>query len=120
MRRLYVVLRMPPISKVATLVSMNEDLSLNQAVADVLRGELASRRWTLEDLSAASGIPKVSVQRYVAGSRNIDVAILEALSRALEVSAADVMAAAVERMKRTASPPRHKVDEEPPDVSDAG
>lgn len=81
-------------------MNTESEIGLNQAVADVLRGELAVHDWTLADLSNASGIPKVSVQRYLRGTRGIDVDILDKLARAFGTSAMAVLAQAVELAER--------------------
>lgn len=63
---------------------------LNGAVADVLRGLLSRERMTRGDLAERSGIPLVSVQRYLAAARPIDLEILEALSKALGTTPHDI------------------------------
>jgi len=73
---------------------------LNGAVAAVLRGERAATGMTLEQLAEASGIPLVSVQRFLAAKRAIDVQVLSALSDALGVSAIHVVKSAQERLAR--------------------
>lgn len=94
---------MPRVSVSDIVISMNDEaLTLNEAVASQLRGELAAKDWTLADLSAASGIPKVSVQRYLRGTRPIDIAILDRLARALGLSVVDVFVMAEARLEREA------------------
>lgn len=79
---------------------MTNDSGINQAAAAVLRGELAALDWTLEDLSRASGIPRVSVQRYLKGTRRMDLDTLGTIAVALGTDAATVMSAAVARLDR--------------------
>ena len=73
---------------------------LNGAVAATLRGEVAAQGLSQADLSARSGIPLVSVQRYLKPSRAIDVATLDQMARALGTDAQTVMMAAAMRLAR--------------------
>lgn len=70
---------------------------LNGAVAAELRAELARQDLTQKDLARMSGVPAVSVQRYLAPSRAINVNALEKMARALGTSAMQVLAAAAAR-----------------------
>jgi transcriptional regulator with XRE-family HTH domain len=63
---------------------------LNGAVADVLRGLQSRERMTQADLAERSGIPLVSVQRYLACTRPIDLEVLAAFARALGTTPHDV------------------------------
>ena len=74
-------------------------------MAAELRGELAALGWSQADLAERSGVPKVSVQRYLKPSRHIDLDVLDVLARALGSSPEAVLAAAVERMARDSAPP---------------
>lgn len=108
------------ISKLVTVMPMTtNESSLNQAVADVLRGEMATLRWTLATLSAASDIPKVSVQRYLKGARDIDVAVLDKLARAMGTDAVSVMTAAMEHLDRPLPPKPPTGETGLPNVGDA-
>lgn len=91
---------------------MTNESGINQAAAAVLRGELAALDWTLEDLAKASGVPRVSVQRYLKGTRRMDLDTLGALAVALGTDAAAVMSAAVARLDRPA-PERPESDPQP-------
>lgn len=73
---------------------------LNGAVAAELRGEMSAQRLTQTDLSARSGVPVVSIQRYLAATRPIDVEVLDRLAHALGTSAHEVMLAAAQRLAR--------------------
>lgn len=73
---------------------------INGAVAAVLRGELAAQGKTQGDLADLSGIPVVSVQRYLAPSRAIDVEVMEKLATALGRTVLDVLTAATARLAR--------------------
>lgn len=73
---------------------------INGAVAAELRGELSAQGKTQADLAAASGVPIVSVQRYLKPSRAIDIEVLDKLARALGLSPTDVLIAATQRLNR--------------------
>lgn len=79
---------------------------LNAAVAATLRAEKAAQDMTNDDLADNSGIPKGSVQRYLAAKRHIDVVTLEALARALHSTPRLIVQAAEERLAREADFPR--------------
>lgn len=76
---------------------------LNGAVADTLRGMQNEAGLRQADLADLSGIPIVSVQRYLGRTRAIDVEALERLAGALGVTAMDVMVRASELMTRRAA-----------------
>lgn len=69
-------------------------------VAAVLRGERAVAGMTIEELAERSGVPKVSVQRFLAGRRAINLDVLEALCTGLRLTPEDVVAQARERQQR--------------------
>lgn len=73
---------------------------LNAAVAAVLRGERAMSGMTIEELSERSGVPKVSVQRFLAGRRTINLDVLDALCMGLQLIPEDVVTQARERQRR--------------------
>lgn len=75
---------------------------LNGAVAAVLRGMLKEAGMRQADLADLSGIPAVSVQRYLAPTRAIDVEVLEKMSRALGSDPMRVMVRAAELLERRA------------------
>lgn len=76
---------------------------LNGAVAAVLRGERAVAGMTIEELSERSGVPRVSVQRFLAGRRPINLDVLQSLCAGLRILPEDVVVQARERQRR-ASP----------------
>lgn len=81
-------------------VEKDPQKGLNGAVAAVLRGERAALGMKIADLAEAADIPEVSVQRYLAGKRPIDMAILHALSEALGVEPDEVTTSAKGRLTR--------------------
>lgn len=72
---------------------------LNGAVAAELRAELARQGLRQQDLARLSGIPLVSVQRYLAPSRAIGIDVLDKMARALGLDAVRIMSAAGSRIK---------------------
>lgn len=76
---------------------------LNAAVAAELRAERAARRITLQQLADESLVPLMSVRRYLNADRNIDVAVLYALAKALGTTPLEVVEAAQIRMAREAA-----------------
>lgn len=76
---------------------------LNGAVAAELRAEKAAQNLTNQDIADSSGIPVVSVQRYLAPTREIDVTVLGRLAVALGKTAAEVVEAAEVRLARQAA-----------------
>ena len=99
---------MPGIQSGTRVIRMTNDSGINQAAAAVLRGELAALDWTLEDLAEASGVPRVSVQRYLKGSRRMDLDMLATLASALGTDSVAVMSAAVACLDQP-TPPRPTV-----------
>lgn len=77
------------------------DKGLNGAVAAELRAEKAAQNLTNQDLAERSGIPVVSVQRYLAPKRAIDVEVLEQLAEALGKTATEIVIAAEQRLGRS-------------------
>lgn len=73
-------------------------MGLNGAVVEVLRGERAARRLTLEEVAKAAEIPYRTLFRYFNAERAITMAILEPVALALGVTPAYVMEAAARRM----------------------
>lgn len=81
------------------MVNMSTTLAgLNDATAAVLRGERAAAVMTIEELSERSGIPKVSVQRFLAGRRAINLDVLDALCGGLGLAPEQVIVQA--RLRR--------------------
>ena len=72
---------------------------LNGAVAAELRAELARQGLRQQDLARLSGIPPVSIQRYLAPSRAIGIDVLDKMARALGLDAVRIMSAAGSRIK---------------------
>lgn len=87
------------------LARMDKDLAFTKAVADELHGEIARQRRNLREVAAAAGVPYVTVGRYMKGERGFPMPVYYALTEALGVNPADLMAAAVRRMEGRQSPP---------------
>lgn len=78
---------------------MSKDLPFTQAIADELRGEIARQGRNLVEVAETAGVPYVSAQRYLKGARGLPMPVYYALTSALGVNPADLMAAAVRRME---------------------
>lgn len=78
----------------------NPDSGLNAAVAAVLRGEKYAQRLTNRQLSERSGIPEVSVQRYLDAKRDLKVDVLAALAASVGLTAGELINAAAIRLGR--------------------
>lgn len=70
---------------------------MNGAVAAVLRGERAASGVTLDELSGRTGIPTVSLQRYLKGKRHLDVDIVWTIAGGLELDVSEVFSRAAAR-----------------------
>lgn len=83
-----------------TPVERDHAAGLNGALAAAMRAERAANGLTLDQVADRSGIPLVSVQRYMAGKRAIDVAALAALADALDLTPRELIEAAEGRLAR--------------------
>ncbi|WP_243061200.1 helix-turn-helix transcriptional regulator [Nocardioides sp. SR21] len=75
---------------------------LNGAVAAELRAEKAAQNLTNQEIADRSGIPVVSVQRYLVPKRGIEVVVLEKLAAAVGKKASEIVEAAERRLERIA------------------
>lgn len=83
---------MRSIQPVFTISHVNtQQTGLSGAVADVLKGLQNQQRLTQSELSALCGVPVVSLQRYLAGTRSVPIDALEAIARALGTDAQRVV-----------------------------
>ena len=73
---------------------------LNGAVAGELRAHKARRNMSNEQIAGKSGIPLVSVNRYMAGKRPITLALLNELAEALGTTPETIISAALEELAR--------------------
>jgi transcriptional regulator with XRE-family HTH domain len=80
-------------------VEKDPSAGLNGMVAAVLRGERAAnpRRVTQDEIAERSGIPIVSLRRYLNGQRHIDTAVLDAICAAMDLDPSWVLEQAVAR-----------------------
>lgn len=76
------------------------DYSWGQALADELHAEREGQRMTLDDLARRSGVPKVTLQRYLAGTREIRIDALANICRALGISIGEMAGRAQARYDR--------------------
>lgn len=84
-----------------TPIEKDHGAGLNGAVAAVLRGERAASGMTLEELADKTNIPVVSVQRYLAAKRPIDMAVLNEFAKALGLTSREIVVAAEARLNRS-------------------
>jgi transcriptional regulator with XRE-family HTH domain len=76
------------------------EVGFNAAVATVLNMEKTALKVTLVELADATGIPKVSLQRYLSGDRVMDMAQVRVIAGALGMDVPEVYAEAERRMAR--------------------
>lgn len=67
------------------------------AIAAELRAERAAKRMTITQLSQRSGVPSATLNRYLAGQRDVPVSTIIALASALEVDPGELLDRAVAR-----------------------
>lgn len=72
--------------------------TMNSAIATVLRAEKAAQKLTYPNLAEATGIPAVSLKRYLAGERDITVRVLALIAQALNMTPGEIWAKALERL----------------------
>lgn len=84
------------------MTTTNHAAGMNGAVAAALSGMLRESGMRQADLAERSGIPAVSVQRYLAGKRPIDVEVMARLAAVLNANAMDVIKRAEEIRARKA------------------
>ncbi len=78
------------------LSHMDRETAIASLAAE-LRGERAATRMSIRALSEASGIPEVSLNRYLAGKRDIPGSALLSLGEALGVDPGILLNRAVQR-----------------------
>lgn len=75
---------------------MDRDTAI-AAVAAELRAERAAKKISIRELSEASGIPEVSLNRYLAGRRDIPGSVLMSIGEGLGVDPGIILDRAVRR-----------------------
>lgn len=73
-------------------------MDINDAVAEQLRRERGAQRISIAELARRSGIPEVSLGRYLNGKREINIAVLANVAHALGVEPAIVFTEAQRRL----------------------
>lgn len=73
-------------------------MDLNDAVAEELRRERGAQRISISELARRSGIPEVSLGRYLNGKREINVAVLASVAAGLGVNPAHLITEAQRRL----------------------
>jgi transcriptional regulator with XRE-family HTH domain len=79
-------------------------LAWGHALADELHAEKEAQRLTLDELERRSGVPKVSLQRFLAGDRVIKVDVLAQICSALGVTPGEMTARAQSRYDQRVIP----------------
>ena len=78
---------------------------LNGALVEFFRAEMAAQRMTQPELAKLSGLPTVSLQRYLAAKRGMDVAIVERIAGAFGLTVIEAAtraeAAREDRLRRS-------------------
>lgn len=85
------------------MTTTNHAAGMNGAVAAALSGMLRESGMRQVDLAERSGIPAVSVQRYLDAKRPINIEVLMHLATALNATPMDVMKRAMEIRERKGS-----------------
>lgn len=70
---------------------MGNETSWREAVSAALRAERAARHWTQQDVYERAAMPRSTYVRLESGTRSIDVDQIADLSRALGVSASELV-----------------------------
>lgn len=87
----------------ATLVCMDDETRVRDALAAELRAERHAARMTLEQVAKASGLGESTIWRFEHGTRDPDVGQLGRVARVWGVSPAVLLARAEQRAARQAT-----------------
>lgn len=87
---------------------------MNDAVAAVLRAEVAVLGLSLNELEERTGIPKVSIQRYLAGTRPITIGTVTTIADAIGMSLQQVIIEAQRRLPMFSPPEKRDAIETDP------
>lgn len=71
-----------------------------RAVAAELRAERGAKQLTVAEVADRSGIPEVSLQRYLSGKRDLATSKFAAIALALEVDPGEILDRATKRVER--------------------
>lgn len=74
---------------------------LNRAVAGEIRAELARRQWSQAELASKMGVDQMWLSRRLRAVKPLTLTEFEAIAEALEMTPAELMAAAVGRVRQT-------------------
>jgi transcriptional regulator with XRE-family HTH domain len=81
-----------------TIVCMDDSRAEVRAVAAQIRAELAAAGLTVTAAVKLTGIPRPTIDRYLKGERDIPLAKLMTIARALDIDAHVILRRASERM----------------------
>lgn len=76
----------------------NYGTDIQAALATQVRAELAAKGWKQPDLAEASGIPTSTLQRYLAGARDIPLPAFAEIANALGLSMVELASRAQRRL----------------------
>jgi len=76
----------------------NYGAEIQTAIAEELRSERAVQRITMDEIADRSGMVKITLHRYMQGSRDIPVKALADICRALNVPMGEIIARAETRL----------------------
>lgn len=79
-------------------VNTNKQGTMNDAVAAVLRAEIAAQQLEKKDVAAKAGIPSRTFGRYLTGESPISIDTLDTLAKILGLESGEVWTKAAERM----------------------
>lgn len=74
----------------------------HDALSAQLRAEKAAAQLSLDELAEKSGVPRPTLQRYIAGERDIPSSRLDHIAHALGLTTSDLVARAEERITKPA------------------
>lgn len=83
-----------------TPVEKDPAAGLNAAVAATFRGERGALGMTIEELADQSGVPARSLMRFLNAQRHMDMAVVEAIARALNMTPAEAIEGAQLRLAK--------------------
>lgn len=70
------------------------------ALGQIIRDTADDKGMTITDLSERSGVHRVTLQRYIAGTREAKLSIISDVAGALGVDAGDLVDRAIEKARR--------------------
>lgn len=72
---------------------------IQSAIADMLRAERAIQELTMDDMAERTGMPKITLHRYMKGQRDIPLKALATICKALGVPMVEIIDRAEQRLE---------------------